>query len=82
MPKSSALTERIVNSWKFLSVDEMRIRLLLWTGIPSERQRIGEKISTLQIQVPKPSLHPCPGGLVLPKGVQTSPLNQLMSREE
>lgn len=32
--------------------------------------------------MPKPSLHPCPGGWGLPKGVQTSPLNQLMCREE
>lgn len=31
-----------------MSVDEMRIRLLLWTGIPSGKQEMGE-ISTLQV---------------------------------
>lgn len=78
MPKSSALTERIVNSWKCLSVDEMRIRLLLWTGIPSARWNIGE-ISTLAMypEVPKPPL-----SWRDPRGAASSPLNQRMCREE
>lgn len=45
-PRSSAFTTRMVRSWKFLSVEEIRRRLLLSRGVPSAagQSRPGEQL--------------------------------------
>lgn len=50
MPRSSAVTTKMVRRWKFLSVEEMRRRLLLSKRTPStaEQSRPGVALNNTQ----------------------------------